>query len=703
MRREPTALLLATLWCLGAAAFVGAQPITAPGAPDAAPRAAAPLLDEVRARFEPTRGWFRIVQDARFDVDARGGLTPDYRALHHPRVRPSDAAGYAVVPTFPASFRDAARVAIAGHGDLHLDVTPLAAAASRARVEGGLVVYPGAWVDTDVMFKSTPTHVDEYLYLRSPRAPTTWRYRVALGPGLRWLRQTPGAVEALDARRAARLRANRPVAVDAAGRRVEGDIRVVGGTLVLSVDLRGATFPVLVDPDWRPTADMAYGRFYNGAHVLPDGRVLVTGGCSASVCSGDLTIPACRTLVASAEALDLATRTWSRAGDDPVPRFFHASESLADGSVLVAGGCTDPECATTTADVRVYEPARQEFRAAGALSEARAGVASVRLRDGRVLLAGGCGASSCTARVEVFDPAGRTLRRGADLGTPRGRATVTLLADGTVLVAGGCTSITCASVLASAEVYDPASDTWRATEAPMGTARAGHFAARRDDGTVVLGGGCPDRMCTTFLDSTERYDPSTRRFAAGPRMRAVRLGAQAVRLPDGALMVAQGCQTRTQCDLTNELLDPRGGAFAATESALTIRAFHQTIVHEATRQVISLGGCQPRTCSWWNETWDFSHLVPVTDAGLDASDAARDAVADVGVDVPTDAARDVASLDAAVDAPAADGTTAPPPPPPPPSDCACRAVGVPVRGPRSVAALLGLLGLLVARSRRRAP
>lgn len=694
------------LGCVVWPAVVGAQRVAPAVRPE--PIAAAPtVVDAVRARFPPARGWFRLVADARFDVDADGRLTPDYQTLQHPRVRRSDAAGYAVLPTFAPVFSEAMRVAVVGHPALSVQVTPVAARPARARIEDGVLVYPDAWVDTDVLYKSTPTHVDEYLLLRGPRAPTTWRYRVVLGDGIRTLRQTPGAVEALDPNGAARLRANRPFAVDAEGRRIDGDIRVVGSTLVLSVDLRHAAFPVLVDPDWRPTADMAYGRFYNGAHVLPSGRVLVTGGCSASVCSGDLTIPACRTVVASAETLDPATRTWSRAGDDPVPRFFHASESLADGAVVVAGGCTDPSCDAVTADVRRYDLARGEFVAQGALSEARAGVGSVRLEDGRVLFVGGCTTQGCSTRVELYDPATGTLRRAADLDVARGRATVTLLRDGTVLVAGGCTSITCSGVLASASVYDPAADRWAPTVSPMASARGGHFAARLPDGRVVVGGGCPDAQCTSILATTERYDPATRRFEAGPTMRVPRLGAMAVSLPNGTTMVAQGCQTRTGCDLTNELLNAAGTTFSAMESALTIRAFHQTLLHGPARMVVSLGGCQPRTCSWWNETWDVSAIVPVPDAGpppdaaVDAT-VPSDALADVGI-VPAQDVPAVVDAGGRLDAGSPDAGPGVGPTPRPRSDCACRA-GSDTRSPRGgVAALLAMAAMLVVRRRVRRP
>lgn len=671
-----------TPWCsLSAAAAVvlagalpAAQPRTTAGSASARPSES--VVDEVRERFAPTRGWFRIVAGGRFEVSSRGALTPVYRSLTHSRVRRADAAGHSILPTFAERFTEPMRAAIEGQRGVYIDVAPLDALSARARVEDGLVVYPEAWTDTDVMFKSTPTHVDEYLLLRSRYAPTSWRYRVSLGPELRGTRQTPGAVEVLDARGVARLRANRPTALDSQGRRITGDIRVDGASLLVTMDLRGAAFPVLVDPDWRPTGDMAFGRFYNGAQVLPDGRVVVTGGCSASVCSGDLTLPACRTVVATAETLDLATRTWSRAGDDPVARFFHGSESLPDGSVLVAGGCTDPECASATADAQQYDPAAREFRALPSLSEARAGFASVRLADGRVMLAGGCTATACSPRVEIFDPARRSWTRAADLSVARGRATATLLASGAVLVAGGCTTIACAGVLASAEVYDPITNQWTAA-APMGSPRGGHYAAALLDGRVIVGGGCPDATCTTFLASTELFDASAMQFSAGPTQLVPRVGARALRLPNDSVMLSQGCQTRTGCDLSNELLDARASAFLPMEGALTIRAFHEAVLHGPAGLVIAIGGCQPRTCSWWNETYEVGSIRPIVDAGAPgAAAAARDSGA---------SSRDAATRVT---------------PPPPSRGCGCRTPnGAPTsRAHVAIAALS--LAALGARRRR---
>ncbi|MFO0558566.1 MAG: kelch repeat-containing protein [Polyangiales bacterium] len=656
------------------------------------------VTDLARARFSQTQGWFRLVADARFTVDELGGLTPQYDSLTHPRVRRSDNAGYSVIARFAAQFTDAMRVSIVGQPGYELRVSPINAQRARAVIEDGLVVYRDGWLATDVLYKSTPTHIDEYLLLRNSQAPTTWRYRVELGAQLARLRQTAGAIEAMDARGAARLRANRPTAIDATGRRFDGEIRVDGLTLIVQIDLRGASFPVLVDPDWRPTADMAFGRFYNGAHVLPDGRVLVTGGCSASVCSGDLTIPACRTLVNSAETLDTGPRTWSRAGDDPVARFFHGSVSLRDGSVLVAGGCTESTCGTTTNNVQLYSGGA--FRALDPLSEARAGIGAVLLRDGRVLLAGGCSSAGCTTRSELFDPGTMAIRATGSLGVARGRSTVTTLRDGRVLVVGGCTNIVCSGVHTSAEVFDPRTERWT-TVAPMSRARAGHWSALLDDGRVIVGGGCSEQACATILDDTEVLDVTLARWSAGPTMSARRVGAEAVRLPNGTVMVSQGCQSRTGCDLSNEVLDRGATRFDPIESALTIRAFHRTIIHEPTQQVIALGGCQPRTCSWWNETYDISAIRPIEDAGadvieLDATDAATEDVAfDARLEerdssVPAmDAAREASvGSEPAVQRPA----------------CGCRVVGARSNeSSRTVVLLCAAAAIAVITARRRRP
>ncbi len=649
-------------------------------APEPVPPGPTPrVVDRVRELFPQTVGWFRIVETARFHPGPGGRLVPDLPSLTHPRVRWEDGAGHAIVAQLAPTYRNATRIGSVHDESVWIDLVPDQGENVLAEIQDGLVVYPGALEDTDVLYKSTPTHVDEYLLLETPSAPTRWTYRARLGPGIAALRQGGNQIEAVDARGVPWMRAGAPRAIDRAGARATGTIRAEGDRVIVEIDLSGLTFPVLVDPDWRSTGDMAYGRFYHRAHLVPDGRLVVTGGCSASVCSGDLTIPSCPAVVGAIEALDMGSRTFSRVVDSVLPRYFHAGQSLRDGSVLTVGGCVTPDCSGTTDHAELFDPRTNTLAEVAPLPEAGAGPFSALLDDGRVLVAGGCTRARCTNGAWAFDPGTRAWTALAPMTSGRGRATTTVLRDGRVLVAGGCRDILCAGVLGTAEVYDPAEDAW--TEVALRGGRAGHWAARLPDGRAIVGGGCPTQLCEAVYRTTEIFDPRTNDFGPGPSMRQARLGAEALSLPDGSVLVNQGCSSRTECDLSNELLSASTLTFAPVDPAVTVRGFHQTLLHPA-GLVIANGGCQPRTCSWWNETWDVSALRPLPDAGVPGEDGGLPPPEDAGpgrdAGAPVDAGR---------------------PLPPPPRGCACRAAG---RSDAPPSALLMLAGLALLVRRRRA-
>jgi hypothetical protein len=220
-----------------------------------------------------------------------------------------------------------------------------------------------------------------------------------------------------------------------------------------------------------------------------------------------------------------------------VARAVHTATTLADGRVLVVGGCTTPGCeldGTEGVVAELYEPGTRRFERTGSLNEWRDDHTATLLRDGRVLVAGGWSVGGVLASSELFDPRAGTFAIGPAMSSRRAGMTATLLRDGRVLVAGGFTGNR--PTVALADVFVPAENRFRPV-GPMAQPRGAHAAARLADGRVlVVGGLSRGRVIAT----TELFDPRTGRFARGPSMRLRRYKAAAVTLRDGRVLVVGG-------------------------------------------------------------------------------------------------------------------------------------------------------------------
>ncbi|MFP2907698.1 galactose oxidase-like domain-containing protein [Pyxidicoccus sp. 3LFB2] len=113
---------------------------------------------------------------------------------------------------------------------------------------------------------------------------------------------------------------------------LDGRVLIVGGgdpptATVEMIDLNVAS------PTWRYMASMSTPRRQHNATLLPDGRVLVTGGSRGSGFD-NASAP-----VFHAEVYDPATNRWTRWASNTVYRGYHATTVLLpDGRVLSAGG-----------------------------------------------------------------------------------------------------------------------------------------------------------------------------------------------------------------------------------------------------------------------------------------------------------------------------------------------------------------------------
>jgi hypothetical protein len=179
---------------------------------------------------------------------------------------------------------------------------------------------------------------------------------------------------------------------------------------------------------------------------------------------------------------------------------------------------------------------KTKWEIVGGMKAARAAHTATLLADGTVLVTGGFDQSRVLPSAEVYNPDSKTWSVVADMAMPRVNHTATRLPDGTVLVAGGITEkVVPAPITASAELYDPATRSWRSAT-PMTTGRAFHSAALLGDGTVLIAsGGSGDDQWTA-----ERYDPTTDKWTSTGNLKVPHTGGAAVSLPDGSALVAGG-------------------------------------------------------------------------------------------------------------------------------------------------------------------
>ena len=308
--------------------------------------------------------------------------------------------------------------------------------------------------------------------------------------------------------------------------------------------VRAAAAAVEEVPAWTVTGSMTWARQLFVSARLPEGAVLVAGGWRVgSVDTGNV-------YFASAELYDPATGQFTLL---PSPmskkRVQHAAAPLPDGRVLVAGGYGDADSATT-ADL--FVPSAQKFEPAPALAHARIAATLTLLADARVLAAGGDEAPGGTA--ELLDLAAMTWTETALMVVPRRSHTATLLADGRVLVTGGERRDAAFHPTDTAELFDPATATWKAA-APMSVARASHTATLLASGAVLVAGGVTEPAGAAFGASAELFDPETGTWTPLPPMHAARSRHTATLLESGAVLVAGGVDETSSVLRSAELFD----------------------------------------------------------------------------------------------------------------------------------------------------
>lgn len=233
-----------------------------------------------------------------------------------------------------------------------------------------------------------------------------------------------------------------------------------------------------------------------------------------------------------------------------------ASIVLRDGRVLLAGGWTGPGT-SVRADAEIYDPVAGTFaRAVNNMSSRRIGANIAALPDGRILVAGGHPGAGANASADIFNPATNAFTlTGSMLQGRLGSASV--LADGRVLFAGGQSET--GVFLASAEIFDPGTGKFTLTGS-MAVARHGHSALTLADGRVLVAGG-EDNGTHRAMASAELYDPVSGTWSPAGSLQTARQGFALVLMPGGEALAIGGIDADEQVLSSTELFNPSSGAF----------------------------------------------------------------------------------------------------------------------------------------------
>ncbi|HOX47074.1 MAG TPA: kelch repeat-containing protein [Myxococcota bacterium] len=313
-------------------------------------------------------------------------------------------------------------------------------------------------------------------------------------------------------------------------------------------------------------------------------------------------------------------------------RFGHTATLLEDGRVLIVGGIyhfgmadevlTSAEIFDPRTGIHSLVLGPSGLPAKMTAPSGRAYHTATRLRDGRVLLAGGVAFLGSPPKwnslrsAEIFDPVTNTFGSSMDMLSSRAHHTATMLATGKVLLTGGAIydgrdNIT--SYVESAVLFDPSApimNAWTFTGTAMNVARAFHQAVLLDPQTLggkvlILGG----ENSTGALSSTEIYKPDENNFYVNdpptitlPTMSKNRSRLCAVRLLEGTsagkVLVIGGTTTTTGewiVDRTAELFDPVAehtqlGGFTPNVATLSAARMEQSCVLLDTGGVLVVGG-----------------------------------------------------------------------------------------------------------------
>jgi hypothetical protein len=273
------------------------------------------------------------------------------------------------------------------------------------------------------------------------------------------------------------------------------------------------------------TGPMRETRALHSALLLPDGRVLISGGVSQLQ------------LRSSAEIYDPATRSFGPLLAMKTPRYHHNSILLPNGKVMIVGG------ANRNPPPEIFDPVTNSFEW---LEGDWTGMPErfVAASGGGIF---GCSSSGASAALLI--PSGSQIDRVrfSNINCSVDHHSMTLLLDGTVLIAGGSEAyFWFPEGTKKAQSVSPESRNSSPIE-DLKYERAGHTATLMPDGSVMLLGGVDAKE--NQISAVELYSPALRRFSIAGSMWLPRAYHTATLLTNGKVLVVGGASWSRSVEL----------------------------------------------------------------------------------------------------------------------------------------------------------
>lgn len=226
----------------------------------------------------------------------------------------------------------AIEISLAPRSGLGFSLARQGARGVAGQLERGRLVFVDAYPATDVVVAAADARLEELVILKDERAPRSFSWRIALGPGLSDFQGQPdGSLLARSAESSAALRILRPRLIDSSGRQRTLTLHYEDSLLRIDVDARGLSFPLLLDPMiesvlWELIGDA--GGSPRGGHA---GARLASGGIVYGGEAGGN--PTAATLLYSA-----GTKKWeANASTTPGPLRGHGMAFNGTNAVLFGG------------------------------------------------------------------------------------------------------------------------------------------------------------------------------------------------------------------------------------------------------------------------------------------------------------------------------------------------------------------------------